>query len=162
MKNTIYVLSRPVRTGKTTELLEWIRRVHNVHGILTPDSGGKRLLAEIASGDLYGFEVDEPSDDTITIGRFHFKADIFEKARDILLSKPKTAVKWTVVDEVGPLEINEGRGLEPAVSELIRLFKDGDRKGNLLLVVRDSMLEKAIDRYNLSNATIVHDTQQLL
>ena len=53
MIKDIYIFSRPVRTGKTTELKDWISHARRVAGVMMPDVDGTRKLAEIVSGDIY-------------------------------------------------------------------------------------------------------------
>lgn len=161
MIKAIYILSRPVRTGKTTELDDWIRHARSVAGVMMPDVDGTRKLAEIISGDLYEFEVREPGEGVVTVGQYHFKEEIFQKGREILLGKHKVPIEWVVVDEVGPLEIRGGGGFEPAVSELINDYKAGSRKGKLLLVVRDTVLKKMQEHYGLEEAMVVKSLQDL-
>ena len=159
-KARIYIFSRPIRSGKTTELLEWIRHERKVAGILMPDVNGSRKMAEIVSGDVYEFEVASAGEGIISIGKYHFKEEIFKKGQEILLVKQRIPVDWIVVDEVGKLEL-EGRGFEPAVSELIKDVKEGSRKEKLLLVIRDSILEAAVEQLHLDQAVIVNDLKHL-
>ena len=159
-KARIYIFSRPIRSGKTTELLEWIRHERKVAGILMPDVNGSRKLAEIVSGDVYEFEVESAGEGIISIGKYHFKEEIFKKGQEILLVKQRIPVDWIVVDEVGKLEL-EGRGFEPAVSQLIKDVKEGSRKEKLLLVIRDSILETAVEQLHLEQAVIVNDLKHL-
>ena len=159
-KARIYIFSRSIRSGKTTELLEWIRHQRKVAGILMPDVNGSRKMAEIVSGDVYEFEVASAGEGIISIGKYHFKEEIFKKGQEILLVKQRIPVDWIVVDEVGKLEL-EGRGFEPAVSELIKDVKEGSRKEKLLLVIRDSILETAVEQLHLDEAVIVNELKDL-
>jgi nucleoside-triphosphatase THEP1 len=159
-KAHIYIFSRPIRSGKTTELLEWIRHERKVAGILMPDINGSRMLAEIVSGDVYEFQVEGPGDGIISVGKYHFKQEIFNKGKEILLAWQRIPVDWIVVDEVGKLEM-EGRGFEPAVTELVKEIKDGARKERLLLVIRDNLLEAAVKQFQLEGAVIVNELKDL-
>ena len=159
-KARIYIFSRSIRSGKTTELLEWIRHERKVAGILMPDVNGSRKMAEIVSGDVYEFEVASAGEGIISIGKYHFKEEIFKKGQEILLVKQRIPVDWIVVDEVGKLEL-EGRGFEPAVSQLIKDVKEGSRKEKLLLVIRDSILETAVEQLHLEQAVIVNELKDL-
>jgi nucleoside-triphosphatase THEP1 len=160
VKKNIFIFSRPVASGKTTELMDWIRYERKVGGILMPDIEGTRKLAEIISGDVYEFQVEGPGEGVVTIGKYHFKNEIFQKAQEILLGRQRIPVRWIVVDEVGKLEI-DGQGFEPAISFIIKEFKEGSRSENLLLVIRDSLLEKAVKHYALDNATVVNNLKEL-
>lgn len=61
---------------------------------------------------------------------------------------------WVIVDEVGKLEIEQHTGIEPALSQIIDLYKV-NAKGSLLLVIRDYLLEQAIAHYKLNAVTIL-------
>jgi len=161
MITDIYIFSRPVKTGKTSELKDWISHERKVAGVMMPDIEGTRKLAEILSGDIYDFEVQEPGEGIVTVGQYHFKEEIFQKGREILLGKHKVPIEWVVVDEVGPLEIRGGAGFEPAVSEVIKDYKEGSRHGKLLLVVRDTVLKEMQEHYGLEEATVVNSLEEL-
>jgi hypothetical protein len=40
---------------------------------------------------------------------------------------------------------------------VVSFYQSGKAKGKLLLVIRDSLLDKAIEKYRLDDAIIVHD-----
>jgi nucleoside-triphosphatase THEP1 len=156
MKPKVYILSRPVRTGKTTELTDWVKN-KNVAGVLMPDENERRQLLNLQSREVFNIQVLEANDNTVTVGHFHFDKTIFERANEILLEAVERNPDWIIIDEVGKLEIEKGVGLEPAVSEVIMHYN-----GKLLLVVRDSLLEKAIIHYRLIEPVIVHNLKTLL
>lgn len=155
----IYIFSRQIRTGKTTELKEWIESNKNVAGILTPDVDGRRKLLDIKTGAYHYLELNETIDNTIAVGRFYFDKNVFEKAQQILLSALQLRPEWLVIDEIGKLEIEQALGLEPAVGRIINEYKHPAK--NLLLVIRDSLLSKAIDHYKLENAVVVNHLNSL-
>ena len=69
----IRILSRPVRTGKTSELQAFIKLQDSVAGFLTPDIDGKRMLYDIAEDIFYPFESDENEQSPVLkVGRFCF------------------------------------------------------------------------------------------
>ena len=156
----IYIFSRPIRTGKTTALLDWLQKKEHVGGILTPDIDGKRKLYDISSKKIYDFQLDDDTEEEkVIVGKFIFSSAVFEKARDILSDiKEKN---WFVIDEIGKLETEQDRGFEPALSEAIKKFKQQNGNGKLLLVIRDTLLEQAIKKYELQAATVVHSPETL-
>lgn len=152
------IFSRPIRSGKTTELKAAIPYMGKVNGILCPDRDDVRYLYDISAQKTYPLETTEPLETTsFELGRFHFLYTGFEKARKILLDTLYEQADWTIVDEVGKLEMQRNAGLEPALSQLIGHFKDGRQSGNLLLVVRDFLLERAIEHYALQEAIVTAD-----
>jgi nucleoside-triphosphatase THEP1 len=67
----------------------------------------------------------------------------------VIVSCLQKDLDWLVVDEIGPLEL-EGKGLEPAITQI---FSERDNfRGNILCVVRNSILEKFIQHYRIENS----------
>lgn len=152
----IYIYSNPIRSGKTTLLYQWLDSQKKAYGFLTPDIDGKRKLFDISSKSYLDFELDEnaTSENKISIGRFDFDSAVFKRAQEILLSGKDKDNDWTIVDEVGKLELNQS-GLEPALSSVIKHFQSGKANGKLILVIRDYILENCIKHYNLYDAKII-------
>lgn len=155
----IYILSRPVQTGKTSQLMDWVQPRLHIGGLLTPDVNDMRMLFDLHTRSFHPFEVkDAYAGDKITIGKFLFAKTAFEKGQDILMKAVARSLDWIVIDEVGRLEVEQGEGLEPAVLRVVRAFQSGLVKGNLLLVIRDTLLEKAVEKYQLAGANLLtHD-----
>ena len=154
-KNNIYLLSQPIQTGKTTLLLNWVKRQRNVAGILTPDVNGIRKLYDISGKDHYRLQLDE-GEEGISIGRFVFDRKGFETAQHLLNESMKKSSGWIVVDEVGRLEMDRNEGLEPALGNLVNRFKQHAQTGaKLLLVIRDYLLNQAIAHYKLEGAIVL-------
>jgi nucleoside-triphosphatase THEP1 len=154
MSFNIYILSQPVQTGKTTLLMNWIGTQKNVGGILTPDINGKRKLYDVGTQAYHDLQLNEDADG-LKIGRFVFDETVFEHARNILSHSAKQQYSWVVVDEIGRLEMDRKDGLEPAISELIHHYKTHPIESKLLLVIRDYLLQPAIDFYGLEEANIL-------
>lgn len=155
VNSNIYVLSRPVRSGKTTQLQEWLKTHVNTAGILTPDVGGKRMIYDIARNKFHSFEVDQTyGADVVMIGRFLFAKTAFTLAREIIEQTLTLHYDWTIIDEVGKLEVEQGEGFEPAILRLVKAFQAG-KEGKLILVIRDSLLMKAMEKYELLGCKIM-------
>lgn len=158
MNGQVYILSRGIRTGKTTLLYNWLLTHKNAAGMLTPDVHNIRMLYDIGKKQYHTFEVSETyGGEKIAIGRFLFAKEAFIRGRDILLDALQRPPEWLVIDEAGKLEIEQGEGLEPAVAQVVRAYQSGQVNGKLLLVIRDTLLQKAIDKYGLSGAHILTD-----
>ncbi|MFN6341776.1 MAG: NTP transferase domain-containing protein [Bacteroidota bacterium] len=152
-KNRIYILSQPIQTGNTTLLLNWVSNQPDIGGILTPDVDGKRMLYDISTQTRYTLQLPDDAEG-IRIGRFVFDVHAFDTAQRILRACMQKNYTWTVADEVGRLEMDESKGLEPAIHEVIDYFKQpGETK--LLLVIRDYLLQQAISHYGLQEAEIL-------
>ncbi len=105
---SIIIFSRQIRSGKTTELLNWCSNQENVSGILMPDINGKRKFFDIKNQIYFDAECTDPSDAhqaLIQVGRFFFYKPAFEKANAILLKALVQKPSWIVIDEIGKLEI---------------------------------------------------------
>lgn len=161
MNSNIYILSRPIRSGKTTALRQWLGSRQDVAGILTPDVMGKRMLYNISTQQTFPLETSGNTDDIIQIGRFSFDAAMFDLARQILTLGAAAEPSWLVIDEVGKLELEQHTGLEPALSAIIRQYQSGQATGRLLLVVRDYLLTRAIRHYGLTSSVTVSSTDRL-
>ncbi len=157
--NNIYIFSRGIRTGKTTELSEWISGKENISGFLTPDVKDKRKLFNIETKEYFDLELPEDTTaETISIGKFLFSKKIFARATDILQHASK---EWLIADEAGKLEIEHDKGLEPVLTATINKYKTYTDDKKLILVIRDTLVEKAVIKYELAGAKIIHTLTEL-
>lgn len=154
MLSDIYILSQPIQSGKTTLLQRWLKDQSNVAGIITPDVNGRRKLFDIASRQYSALQLQDDSEG-LRIGRFVFDPEVFAEARQILTKASLGSYDWIVVDEIGRLEINQHKGLEPAVTAIINHFKTSSSETKLLLVIRDYLLEEALAHYDIVGAQMI-------
>lgn len=151
----IYLFTAPVKAGKTTQLMQWAQDKPNLGGILAPDVEGLRQLYTLRDRQWHPFQITDEqaghqaAEDMVVICKFNFLADTFALARQCLLDDATRPFDWLLVDEVGKLEL-KGKGLEPAIGPLIRHFQTSDSPTKLLLVVREELLDEAIQHYALS------------
>lgn len=156
--SNIYILTGPVRSGKTTQLQQWLAGGITAAGILTPDVKGTRMLYDIAAQKYHAFAVDESyGGEKISVGRFLFSKNAFRQGKEILARPLTPQTEWMVIDEAGKLEIEQGEGWEPMVLRLVAAYKADLYKRNLLLVVRESLLEKALQKYELRDSALIID-----
>lgn len=158
----IWILSRPIRSGKTTEILNTLPYLGKVDGILCPDKEDLRYAYSIAEQQYLPLQVTKshaPSD-SIQIGRFYFLKEGFLSAQQILLDTLNKSLDWVIVDEIGKLEYQRNEGLEPALSAFINHHLKSSEATHILLVIRDFLLEDIIAHYQLQEAHIVHDLKQ--
>lgn len=151
----IYLLTGPVRSGKTTSLVTWSENRNDVQGILTPVINGKRIFMDAASREQFPMEA-EGEEETLTVGRFAFSKKNFDKAIRIIRGAAGQA-DWLLIDEIGPLELS-GEGFDAVLKEILAV-----RNRKLLLVVRDNddMPEKIKTSYNLPGATCIRSVTAL-
>jgi nucleoside-triphosphatase len=155
MQPKLYILTGNIQTGKTTALLNWCKNRNDVSGLATPIINGKRCFYNILTAGSFAMEATENESNTLAIGRFIFCQAAFNKANTIL--QQATNSQFIVVDEIGPLELNQ-QGLYQSVLYLLK-----ENKSNLLLVVREKLVPLVIDYFKLQQVTIltVDDLQKL-
>lgn len=161
MKANIYIVSKAIQTGKTTALLNWCKQQNNVAGILTPDMDGIRKLYDIKQQQVFNLETTEalPAEAITPIGRFNFLNTGFQQAQQIILNG--MGHDYLVIDEIGRLELNQGKGLEPALGKVIEQYVSKAVSGTLVLVIRDYLLDGCIEKYNLHDAQIIESPEAI-
>ena len=150
-RKAIYLLSAPIRTGKTTALQHLLSGKKNSSGVLTPDVEGKRQFMDIATGQFFNMEAREDETNVLAVGRFRFSRHSFEKAAGILNQAP-IADGWRIIDEIGPLELR-GEGFGPVLKGLLADYAAHEMR--LLLVVRDTLLDEVCRHFRLDDFAIV-------
>lgn len=154
MSKKIFVYTDKIKTGKTTNLFRWITKQNSVGGILQPVVDGRRFFYSVLDKTLIQLEISAeqsknfPENELIRIGNYFFLRSGFEKAKEILKRDFQSNLSCLVIDEIGPLELNDD-GLEPVITEI--LSKIDEFNLQLILVIRDKILDDAIKKYNLEN-----------
>jgi nucleoside-triphosphatase len=151
----IYILAGDIRSGKTTALKEWVTTWDNVKGILCPDDKYKRrYLHHIETDEQFPLEVPESTENTISVGKFHFLEDTFKMANYILIKTfEEYDFEFLVLDELGKLEL-DGKGIHQAADYIIHNYQSNDDK-NLLLVVRTNLVKPIIEHYGIRSFQVV-------
>lgn len=154
---SIYIFSRAVHSGKTTELLKWCNLQKNINGILMPDVNGYRKFLNIKTEEIFDavcIDITKTNEPLTSIGKFNFYTTAFEKANSILLDALSQNPHWLVIDEVGKLEL-KGEGFYRSVDEAVRFYGDKNKPGNFLITVRDGLCEEVISFFNIKNFKII-------
>lgn len=143
----IEIITGRIKAGKTTYLQNQIKTKSNIKGILQPVIEGERFFKELDSGERKQITTKIKSEGTFSIGKYIFNLSTFgwakEKLETILIEDFDTIV----IDEYGPLEF-KNVGLEPAVSKIISaVLKSSNRR--LIIVIRESLVERFIQKFNL-------------
>jgi len=157
----IYIFSREIRSGKTTELMQAFAANKGVAGVLMPDVNGLRHVFELASKNTYPVQLSEnsPEKGSIKVGRFSFSQLAFQHAEQSILKSLETSPEWVIVDEIGKLELDNS-GFHQAVHACLEACKQQVCK-QLVLVVRDSLLVPVIEKYHLQEAMVIQDLSLL-
>ena len=147
----IYILTGAKNSGKSTRLMKWVEQQNNIVGIICPREKGKRELFSVLSKTFKKFEVGEKNSTTIKIGKFNFLKESFDWAESELLKSLSLKPTWVVIDEIGPLEL-QGRGFDTATRQLLN--SPDLEQTNLLLVIRESLVDEVVLAYNLDTEKI--------
>ena len=148
----IFILSGPIRSGKTTQLLHWSARRDDVYGILTPDMHGKRVFMDAHSKAQFAMEASGEDQAIITIGRFAFSVAAFLKAIEIIWDSMRNRkTGWLILDEIGPLEL-KNTGFASVLQQVIYLTNNEKK---ILLVVREGLSEKVKQHFRINNAIVI-------
>ena len=155
----IHLLTGPIQTGKTTRLLRWCTGRTDVDGILAPVVDDHRHLVRISNGDTRDLEELGRGDTPVKVGPYTFSSQVFAWGREQLTEAGQWLTgaarsRWLVVDEYGKLELR-GEGLEPDVTDAIRMLLTRSAETNVLLVIRGGLVEPALQRLGLSAVDVV-------
>jgi nucleoside-triphosphatase len=145
---SVVVLTGEVQTGKTTALLNWCEG-KRITGFATPVVNGLRVVRPLPDGECLPFEITGASADGVSIGRYHLSLQALVEMNKLLKQACFENADWIVVDEVGPLELRE-QGLYAGVVHVLR-----HAKGNILLVVRKSILDEVIATFQLTDSRVI-------
>ncbi|MCB0652809.1 MAG: hypothetical protein KDC85_16135 [Saprospiraceae bacterium] len=162
----IFIFTGPIRSGKTTALMNWVGKRSNIGGFLTPDKGELRYLFTLYDRKWHDFQVADalaktmPESQLVTISKFNFLSTAFGIAHQTLLNDPDLNPDWIIIDEVGKLELM-GLGLEPALKQVLAYYKTSKTSGALLMVVREELLEAVKDYYQLEHFQVIKNLNSL-
>jgi nucleoside-triphosphatase THEP1 len=161
---SIYIFSRPVHSGKTTELLQWCRQQKNISGILMPDINGSRKILDLQTKNIFDIECTDAANTKellTSVGRFHFYTDSFDKGNSIILTALNQKPGLLVIDEAGKLEL-EGKGFYESIVKAVDVYNNEKIAENLLITVRESLCNKVISFFKIKNFQIVHQLEDLV
>lgn len=156
MSHNIFILSAPIQSGKTTALMEfWERGITSCDGFITPEIDESRKLILVDTDEELPFELEDGDEtNSISVGRFKFSKSTFEVVKKKLITLHKTAANLIIIDELGKLEM-AGHGFEPELGEFIDNFKTKSKDKLLILVIRNTLLSAAIEKYKLEEAGVL-------
>ncbi|MBI3234324.1 MAG: hypothetical protein HYZ42_09835 [Bacteroidetes bacterium] len=160
---SIYIFSRPIHSGKTTELQQWCNLQKNIAGVLMPDIDGGRKILDLQTKEVFDIECTDAintKEPLTSVGRFHFYTVAFEKGNLIITQALAQSPDWLIIDEAGKLEL-EGKGFYRSIIKAVDFFKSEKSTGNLLITVRESLCEEVISFFKIKNCRIVHQLDDL-
>lgn len=153
----IIALSGPVHSGKTALLeraaVAMKKKGAAVGGYLTPSERapdnrieGYALLS-LRDGRRFPFLSRDARGAAARTGPFFMLGEGLRRAEELIRKAPDDGL--LVVDEVGPLELGGG-GVRSALEEALAV-----RKGPTLLVIRESLLEEALESLGISGGRVI-------
>jgi nucleoside-triphosphatase len=147
-KPRAFLVSGEIHSGKTTRLQDWCENRTDVYGILTPKENGRRMFREVKSGESWEMEASE-GEDFLTVGRYRFSKEGFEKAVAVLENGWKArGDRWLLFDEIGPLELR-GEGFYESLKTALEVSSN-ENNLRILLVVRNGLEEKVEETFGLA------------
>lgn len=120
-----------------------------MEGIIQFVENGLRCILDIHSNEKRVLELISSNEkNMLQVGKYSFDKTVFEWAKICLLASAKKNPEWLIIDEIGKLEL-DNKGLEPAVGYILNEPSIRD-KTKIILVVRTSLVNQVIEKYNLS------------
>lgn len=156
-KPTVFVLCGEVNEGKTTLAKRVVNELGNrgiqIHGLFTIATGQNiheksYYVEDINTGSKEQLCSVQPVKENIKSGRFYFSQKGLNHGLQILEEALLRTNHLTVIDEIGPLEIND-RGWAPAIPLLLNQPKSAH-----LWVVRERLVNVVIRKWNVGNVYV--------
>jgi len=158
----IFVLTGPVRSGKTSSLMQLVQDFPSAGGILTPVIEKKRYLYGVREGVYYRFECNnenEESAEILRVGSYRLYKDAFKRGGDLILENFRDEdCSLILVDEIGKLELN-GEGFDTSIRQLLKLWKAEDCTKVIIFIVREYLLNQVIHSYGIGGAILIRKEQ---
>ncbi|MBK8444055.1 MAG: hypothetical protein IPL35_11845 [Sphingobacteriales bacterium] len=161
----IFIFSRAVRSGKTTELWNWCAPRRDVAGILMPDVHDCRLMYDIAAKIYFQAQCLQPDTaDLVKVGKFSFYQKAFERANRILENAAlHLSYRYIIIDELGKLELRR-EGFYAAAQPLLHQFQHPPPllyERHIIVVVREDILPLFIQHFDLHTFYLIHHLNDL-
>lgn len=146
----ISIVTGPVHSGKTTFLQKFIAEKKNVAGIISPVMNDTRFFQNILTEETQSMETSSEDPAPLHIGKFYFSQIAFDWAINVIENATTNQADIIIIDEIGPLELQDN-GFAKLLKNI--LLKD-KFDGELILVIRDKILEEVILFFNLNKEKI--------
>lgn len=156
----INILTGPVHSGKTSLLKNTIpvlrENKFRIDGYLSEavwkseEFLGYKLV-DLGNHRDHPFILKQGQQEWQKIGSFFFLPETLALAKKIIRRSEKSDL--CIVDEVGPLELS-GKGVWPVLEDMLTLLHP-----HFLLVIRDSIVEKVLDKFQRDDF-VVYDIEQ--
>jgi len=164
-KPSIIIITGDIHQGKTTftrKLISNLKKNNiNIGGFIAPASftGTKHSgfkLFDIATSEEYELCSDTKKKGWLNYGRYYFNPDSIKKGNEILLHRNIDGKQLIIIDEIGPLEIND-QGWSSSIENLCR-----ESLIPQLWVVRRGIIDSVIRKWNTGDINIIDISQDTL
>ncbi len=158
LRPKIFLLTGKVDSGKTTFVKNLIEKLKEkevkVGGIYSQKifENNERTgydLVEIETQKTEHFLRKNPDGNPGDIGVFKLFPKAVPFGMEILNTKKTKGKQLIIIDEIGPFELS-GKGWAKSLEDLLRF-----RENHVLIVVRESLVEQVIEKWNLENPLII-------
>lgn len=161
MSLTITIITGARGSGKTTYLKNLIEEYiscspsRRIGGVITSAAIAANTVSlkteykavHVIDGEAKLLLSDHYRENWKPLGRFWYNPDTFSWAVS-LIQKDASYCSLVVLDEIGPLEL-KGGGYAECLQQLLLEFE-----GELILVIREEILQNAINHFSLANKNI--------
>lgn len=138
----IYLFTGPIRSGKTSSLLDWSRKRGDVGGFLTPDHESSRVLMTLPELTVYKLQT-QADVQVVTVGRYRFAQSAFDTAsQHVLAQLTDSHIRVIILDELGKLELR-GSGHH----QLIRSILSKELDKSFVIVCREDLVIAARQKF---------------
>ncbi|MEE4196120.1 MAG: nucleoside-triphosphatase [Bacteroidales bacterium] len=162
-KPKIFILTGSIGQGKTTFIQKIVEHFQSkdiaVGGIYSPRvmQGNTTVgydIIDIHTNQREIFLRQPAADHPQKIGRFGIHLQGLQQGVKALKKSCNPSTRIVVIDEVGRLELNDN-GWAKTIEELIR-----NSQNHILLVIRDSFVEKVIEKWELANYQVFNISEK--
>lgn len=153
----VFILTGDVDEGKTATARRIVDRLKdngiNIRGVLStknmnnPHKHGY-FINDITSGQKAPLCSQNPAQGSIRTGRFYFSEEGLKFGRHVLLQSLKNPTDLVVIDELGPLELND-KGWAPAIEQLLTQSQTPQ-----LWIVREKLVNIVMRKWHIGDITI--------
>ncbi len=156
-RKDVFILTGKINRGKTTLTRQIASKLREngiiVRGFVTLSNSNDKYrnayyIKDVITGDeaeLCSTHVDKQKPN---FGRFYFEEKGFKLGCDIILQSIETPTELVIVDELGPMEVND-RGWAPAIEKVV--------ESNVCAqfwVVREKLVKVMMRKWNLGNVIV--------
>lgn len=131
--------------GKTTLCVNVLPRIRQaglkIAGFLCPprlDAFGQKIgirMLDVKTGENHLFAVVAGPGEIADVGRYRLIESSLAWARDIVDTALRDTFDWLIVDEIGPLELQQGKGF----AFILDILANPARIRNAIIIVRENL-----------------------